>query len=165
MTDLEDAEARPRDDQHAGKAGEDRQPAPPAGPFAEQRPGKRGDHHRREEKDRRRLGELQRVQRQEIEEGRAEQEDAAQHLHAAGFVARNIAGFCQPRNRISTSTTCTANRIQTRTAPPCRTSTRYFALVSRKENRMPAPNIKQDRRDGRGGFRRALWVVKDRAGE
>ena len=62
------------------EAGNDRQPAPPARPFAEQRPGQRGDHHRREEEDRGRLGELQRLQRQEIEDGRAEQEHAAQHL-------------------------------------------------------------------------------------
>ena len=62
------------------EAGNDRQPAPPPRPFAEQRPGKRGDHHRREEEDRGRLGELQRLQRQEVEDGGAEQEYAAQHL-------------------------------------------------------------------------------------
>ncbi len=114
------------------KPAQDRKPAPPSRPFAEQRAGERGDHHRPEEIDRRRFGELQGLQRQEVEDRRAEEECAAQHVHrqVGGTEAPWLAPAAQQEEH---------NHDMHRKAHPdpksgaMPASTMYFALVSRHE--------------------------------
>ncbi len=73
------------------------------------------------------------------------------------------AGLFQPRNSTSTSTTWTAKRIHETNGARHARRTRYLALVSRKENRSPAPNDQQDRRHRRRGLVRGWRWLGQRA--
>ena len=77
---MDAAGARPRDQQDAAEADDDRGPAPPADPFAEHRAAERRDDERRAEDDRDRLVELQIAQREEVERGGDEQQRRAAEL-------------------------------------------------------------------------------------
>ena len=138
------------------EAGADRQPAPPAGPFAEQRPGERGDHHRREEEDRGRLGELQRLQRQEIEEVEPNR-NMPRSICAGKLTTRNIAGFRHARNSTSTRSVAGEARPRKRTAPRC--------LTARDISRWCRGRRTARRRRARAGSPTAVSDVRWRFGE
>ncbi len=77
---LERARARPSHHQHAEEADADRGPAPPAHPFAQDRPRERRDEERRREDDGDRLVELQVAQREKIAHRRSQQQERASDL-------------------------------------------------------------------------------------
>jgi hypothetical protein len=82
--------ARADHEDDADEAGKNREPAPPANPFAEYGAGQPGDHEGAGKADGRGLIHLQGAERQEVEQGRAEQGDGANDLrdravHAEGF--------------------------------------------------------------------------------
>ena len=89
VTDLEGSEAGTRYDEHADKTRCYCRPAPPAGPFAKQGAGECGDHHRGEEGDRGCLRQLQRLQREKVKKGRAEQAQASYNLQGQALGAKH----------------------------------------------------------------------------
>src|SRR5262249_25237583 len=77
---MKPAEARARHDQHADEAGADRRPAPPAHPLAQHRSRQHRHEKRRREDDRQRLVELEPSQREDVEDGRDQQQGRAPDL-------------------------------------------------------------------------------------
>ena len=146
VADLEGRIARPRDDQHAGKAGADRRPAPPARPFAEQRSGQRRDDHRREEEDRCRLRQLQRVEREEVEEwssrtGRAPRSICMRQAAGAEH-GRVVPG---PEQAPARATTWTTKRIHATKGACMPDSTRYFAPAVEAGEQEDGAKYQEDR--------------------
>ena len=91
---LEDGGPRLGDDKHAGEADGDRGPAARSDPFAEQRTGNAGDDEGAGKVDRYGLGKLKLAQRKEVEDGRGEEEDAAEELNEGAIAA--VAGEVAP---------------------------------------------------------------------
>ena len=71
---------------------------------------------------------------------------------AGKLTTRNIAGLRQPLNSTSTMTTWLAKRTQETNGAAMPDSTRYLALVSRKENNTPVAITQEDRRQRRRLF-------------